>query len=52
VCGLINEFSEEQLRFIAHIEPMYIKACYPEPKIVMYGSYAKGYANPKMPLTC
>jgi len=32
VCGLIDELSEEQLRFIAHIEPMYIEARYPEQK--------------------
>ena len=32
VCELIDELSEEQLRFIAHIEPMYIEARYPEQK--------------------
>ena len=32
VCGLIDELSEEQLRFIARIEPMYIEARYPEQK--------------------
>lgn len=32
VCGLIDKLSEEQLRFIAHIEPMYIEARYPEQK--------------------
>ena len=26
VCGLIDELSEEQLRFVAHIEPMYIES--------------------------
>ena len=32
VCGLIDELSDEQLRFVAHMEPMYIKARYPERK--------------------
>lgn len=32
VCELIDELSEEQLRFIARIEPMYIEARYPEQK--------------------
>ena len=32
LCGLIDELSEEQLRFIAHIEPMYIETRYPEQK--------------------
>ena len=32
VCGLIDELTEEQLRFVALMEPMYIKARYPEQK--------------------
>jgi len=31
-CGLENEFSESQMRFIAMMEPMYIEARYPEQK--------------------
>ncbi len=32
VCGLTEELSDTQLRFIALMEPMYIKARYPEQK--------------------
>ena len=32
VCGLIDELTDAQLRFIALMEPMYIKARYPEQK--------------------
>lgn len=32
-CGLIDELTDEQLRFITLIEPMYIEARYPEQKM-------------------
>ncbi|MBO7116702.1 MAG: HEPN domain-containing protein [Prevotella sp.] len=32
-CGLIDKLSDEQLRFITLIEPMYIEARYPEQKL-------------------
>ena len=32
VCGLIDELTDAQLRCIARMEPMYIKARYPEQK--------------------
>ena len=32
VCGLTDELTDAQLRFIALMEPMYIKARYPEQK--------------------
>ncbi|MBQ9231537.1 MAG: HEPN domain-containing protein [Prevotella sp.] len=32
-CGLIDSLSDEQLRFITLIEPMYIEARYPEQKL-------------------
>lgn len=35
VCGLTEELTETQLRFIALLEPMYIKARYPEQKARM-----------------
>lgn len=32
-CGLIDELTDEQLRFVTLIEPMYIEARYPEQKL-------------------
>ena len=32
-CGLIEQLTDEQLRFITLIEPMYIEARYPEQKL-------------------
>ena len=32
VCGLTDELTDTQLRFVARMEPMYIKARYPEQK--------------------
>ena len=32
VCGLIDELTDAQLRFVALMEPMYIEARYPEQK--------------------
>ncbi len=32
VCGLIEDFSDEQLAFLDFMAPMYIKARYPEQK--------------------
>ena len=33
VCGLTDGLTDEQLRFVALMEPMYIKARYPEQKV-------------------
>lgn len=32
-CGLINKLTDEQLRFVSLLEPMYIEARYPEQKL-------------------
>lgn len=32
VCNLTDKLTDVQLRFVAHLEPMYIKARYPEQK--------------------
>ena len=44
-CGLIDELSSEQLRFIDFMVPMYIKARYPEHKVAAARSLTKEICN-------